>query len=127
MRRSGVGSGGGYGMNKNVSPPIRTGSGSHNARPAGVSQFGYSVGDHATNSGRSSGYKGEALHGPASRNFQQTKLGNEVALNVGRGGPGTGRTVYHCGTQDMHGQAAAGNAPAKSHDILRDFGPDYRK
>ncbi len=31
-----------------------------------------------------------------------TGLGNEVALNVGRGGPGTGRKVYDCGTQGRH-------------------------
>jgi hypothetical protein len=127
MRRSGVGSGGGIGMNKNVSPPVRTGSGSRNARPAGVAQIGYSVSDHATNSGRSSGYKGEALHGPASRNFQQIKFGNEVALNVGKGGPGTGRTLYgQSGTQGQHGSVAGTNKPA-GRDILGAFGPDCRK
>jgi hypothetical protein len=30
-------------------------------------------------------------------------FGNEVALNVGKGGPGTGRTIHHCGSQDQHG------------------------
>jgi len=32
-----------------------------------------------------------------------TGLGNEVALNVGGGGPGTGRKVYDSGTQGRHG------------------------
>jgi hypothetical protein len=32
-----------------------------------------------------------------------TKMGNEIALNVGKGGPGTGRTLYGaCGTQGQH-------------------------
>jgi hypothetical protein len=123
MRRSGTGSGGGLGMNKNVSPPVRTGTGAHNARPAGVAQLGYAVGDHATHSGKSTGYKGEALHGPASRNFQQTKFGNEVALNVGKGGPGTGRTVYHCGTQATQGPVA-GNPKPGGRDILGSYGPE---
>jgi hypothetical protein len=30
-------------------------------------------------------------------------MGNEIALNVGKGGPGTGRTLYgQCGTQGQH-------------------------
>jgi hypothetical protein len=126
MRRSGVGSGGGYGMNKNVSPPVRTGSGSHSARPAGVAQLGNAWGDHSTSSGKSTGYRGEPLHSP-ERNFNPVPFGNEVALNVKGGGPGAGRTLYHCGSQSTHGATAPGNPPAKNHDILRDFGPDYRK
>jgi hypothetical protein len=99
-------------MNKNVSPPVRTGSGSHNARPAGVAQLGYSVGDHTTHKGGSTGYKGEKLHGPASRNFQPVPFGNEVALNVKGGGPGVGYTLYgSSGTQGQHGAAAGSRRP----------------
>lgn len=29
-------------------------------------------------------------------------LGNELATNVGAGGPGTGRMVHGCGTQGKH-------------------------
>jgi hypothetical protein len=90
-------------MNKNVSPPVRTGTGAHNARPAGVAQLGYPIGDHSTTSGKSTGYKGEPLHGPASRNFQPVPFGNEVALNVGKGGCGTGRTIHATGSQGTHG------------------------
>jgi hypothetical protein len=32
-------------------------------------------------------------------------------LNVGKGGCGTGRTIYACGSQGMQGQPAAGNPP----------------
>jgi hypothetical protein len=127
MRRSGVGAGGGPGMNKITHPGVRTGSGSHSIRPAGVSQLGYAVGDHSTNSGKSTGYKGEPLHSP-ERNFNPVPFGNEVALNVGPGGCGTGRTLYgKSGSQGQHGATNPGNAPAKNRDTLSEFGPDYRR
>jgi hypothetical protein len=45
------------------------------------------------------------------RNFHPVKLGNEVALNVRGGGPGTGRTLYgSSGLQGQHGQPASGMA-----------------
>jgi len=101
--------GGGPRSKNVVEPRIRTGSGSRNARPAGVSQFGYSYGDHTTNRPGSSGYTGEKLHGPAGRDFQPTKFGNELATNVGRGGPGAGRTLHgQSGSQGCHGQPAQG-------------------
>jgi hypothetical protein len=106
---SGNQKGGGYGSRQHVETKVRTGSGSKSTRPAGVSQIGYAVGDHTTNRPGSSGYKGEKLHGPAERNFQPTKFGNEVALNVGKGGPGTGRTLHgQAGSQGCHGQPAQG-------------------
>ena len=112
MRRSGTGSGGGIGMNKNVQPSVRTGSGSKSTRPAGVSQIGYQVGDHTTSRPGSSGYKGEKLHGPAERNFQPVKFGNELATNIGKGGPGTGRTLYgQSGQQGQHGPVAGSPRP----------------
>jgi hypothetical protein len=123
MRRSGTGSGGGYGMNKNVSPPVRTGSGSFNARPAGVAQIGTAIGDHSTNSGRSTGYRGEKLHGPAERNFP-TKFGNEVAANTVCG-PGSSRTIYKTGAQDLHG--SGGPQKPQGRPILSEYGPDYQK
>jgi hypothetical protein len=92
MRRSGTGSGGGIGMNKNVQPPIRTGGGSHSARPGGVRQLGQSQGSHVTRHSDSD-YPGEKLHN-ASKDFQPVPFGNQVALNVKGGGPGTGRTLH---------------------------------
>src|SRR5690348_8775334 len=93
MRRSGVGSGGGIGMNKNVQPSVKTGSGSRGTRPAGVQMLGTMQGDHVTTHGGSAtGYRGERLHN--DKNFQPVPFGNEVALNVGKGGCGTGRTIY---------------------------------
>jgi hypothetical protein len=110
-----------------VHPSVRTGSGSKSTRPAGVSQIGYMVGDKATHQKGSTGYKGERLHNP-SKNFQPTMFGNEKALDVGKGGCGTGRTLYgQAGSQGTHGAVNPGNAPVKNRDILREFGPDYRK
>jgi hypothetical protein len=103
---------------------VRTGTGSRGTRPSGAAGIGQSYGSHITNKS-DTGYRGPKFHDDKS--FQPVKFGNEVALNVGKGGCGTGRTIYKTGSQDMHGSANPGNAPAKNHDILRDFGPDYRK
>jgi hypothetical protein len=112
-------------MNKNVSPPVKTGVGGLSARPAGVAQIGNSVGDHVTNRAGSTGYRGEKLHNP-ERNFQPVKLGNEVALNVGPGGCGTGRTLY--GQSGTQGQYGSGGPPKpQGRPILSEYGPDYRK
>jgi hypothetical protein len=121
--RSGHRPGGGIASNKNVQPSVRTGSGSHSTRPGAVGQIGSSQGSHVTNKGET-GYRGEIFHKPP--NFQPVKFGNEVALNVGKGGCGTGRTIYSTGSQDQHGQPAPGNPPAKNADILSQFGPDYK-
>ena len=120
--------GGGIASNKNVQPSVRTGSGSKSTRPAGVSQFGYMVGDKATHERGSTGYRGEKLHNP-ERNFNPTKFGNEVALNVGKGGPGTGRTLYgQAGSQGTHGATNLGNPrPVPQGHIIESFGPSYRK
>jgi hypothetical protein len=50
-------------------------------------------------------------------------LGNQVALNVGRGGPGAGRTVLRTGSQGTHGPVNAGLSPTR-RDILSEFGPE---
>jgi hypothetical protein len=119
VSKSGNQKGGGYGSRQHVEKPVRTGSGSKSTRPAGVSQIGYAVGDHSTNRPGSTGYRGEKLHGPAERNFQPVKFGNEVALNVGKGGCGTGRTLYgQGGTQGTHGATNPGNPQPKGRGIL---------
>ena len=103
----------GGGSNKFVSPTIRTGAGSKGSSPAAADQLGQSTAFR----------KDEVDAGPA---YNPTKFGNEVALNVGKGGPGTGRNVMPCGSQGVHGPVNPGNsAPAK--DILSAFGPDKRK
>jgi hypothetical protein len=103
---SGNQKGGGYGSRQHVQVPVRTGTGSRSTRPAGVAQVGQSQGDHITNKD-STGYRGERLHN--DRNFRPVKFGNEVALNVGGGGCGTGRTIYKTGSQGTQGSVNPGN------------------
>jgi hypothetical protein len=120
MRRSGVGSGGGIGMNKNVEVPVRTGSGSKGISPGWAGQKGQMQSDHVTEQGgKSTGYRGEQKF--TGRDFQPVPFGNQVALNVGPGGCGTGRTLYgQAGSQGMHGGANPGSPrPNPQHDALK--------
>jgi hypothetical protein len=86
---------------------VRTGAARQHIQKAGVAQLGQRQGDHATNKRGSTGYSGESLIGP--KHPISVKLGNEVALNVGGGGPGTGRTVHKTGSQCMTGAPNPGN------------------
>jgi hypothetical protein len=105
MRGSG---GGGYGSRNVVESRVRTGTGSRGTHPGGVAQLGQHVGDKATHGeGKGSGYRGEPLHN--NRSFQPVKFGNELATNVGRGGPGAGRNLHgQSGSQGCHGAPAQG-------------------
>jgi hypothetical protein len=73
--------GGGYGSRPHVETPVKTGTGSKSARPAGVAQIGLAWGRHITRSGESN-YSGEKLHNP-ERNFNPTKFGNESRPMLG--------------------------------------------
>ena len=113
-RDSGHQPGGGIASNKITERPVRTGTGSRNARPSGTAQIGIMWGDKATH-GEPSGYTGEKLHGPASRNFQPTPFGNEIAANTVCG-PGGSREVMRSGGQGTHGDVA-GTRPAPARRI----------
>jgi len=102
--------GGGYGSKQHVEGSVRTGSGSRNARPAGATNIGLMYGDHTTNRPGSSGYRGEQLHGPAERNFNPTKYGNEIAAST-KPGPGGSRQVMSSGSQGTHGPVTGTRAP----------------
>jgi hypothetical protein len=109
--------GGGYHSRQHVEKPVKTGTGSRGTRPAGTAQIGIMYGDKATHGDpKGTGYTGERLHN--DRNFQPVKFGNEVALNVGKGGCGTGRTIHSTGSQGTHGQPAAGNPRPQGRGIL---------
>jgi hypothetical protein len=107
-----------------VEPRVKTGSGSKGVSPGWAGQKGQMQGNHITNKD-STGYRGEPKF--TGQNFQPTKFGNEVALNVGKGGPGTGRDVHPCGSQGMQGRPEASGNPSPSRDILESFGPDYKR
>jgi hypothetical protein len=114
--------GGGYGSRQHVEKPIKTGSGSRSTRPAGVNMLGNMQGSHVTR-GEESSYRGEPLHG--GRSFQPVKFGNELALNVKGGGPGTGRTIYACGSQGVQGSANPGTPrPVPDRHIIESYGPE---
>jgi hypothetical protein len=125
-RNSGHRPGGGIASKQHVQIPVRTGSGSRGTNPGGVGQLGNKQGSHVTR-GEESSYRGEPLHrGPS---FQKTMFGNQKALDVGKGGLGTGRTLYgQAGSQGTHGATNPGNPrPASDRHILSSYGPDYRR
>jgi hypothetical protein len=112
MRRSGVGSGGGYRMNKHrdvrapkVEPRARE------MRPAGVAQLGQKQGSHSTHEGDSS-YRGERMRGGAGYN-------NPVGpTNMALQGPGAGKNaIMPSGSQSCHGPVAGTRRP-QGRDIL---------
>lgn len=52
----------------------------------------------------------------AGRGYDGAKLGNELATNVGKGGPGTGRTLYgHCGTRPTRPRRRSAEASGPRH------------
>jgi hypothetical protein len=82
--------GGGILGSKNVNVPVRSGPPRTNiVSPASADQIGQTV-----------AFKKDPL--PIGTGAQ-VPLGNQLATNVGKGGPGTGRTTYQCGTQGFHG------------------------
>jgi hypothetical protein len=107
-------SGGGITSNKLVRPSVRTGQPNKGTSPAAADYLG-----------QATAFKKESVGAiPA---YNSSKLGNEVALNVGKGGVGTGRTVHHCGSQGTHGNVNPGHSPPAGRDILSQFGPEKSK
>lgn len=82
--------GGGILGNKNVNVGVRTGSGSKGSSPGAADQLG-----------QSTAFRKEQVDAGSAYN-SGVKLGNEKALDVGKGGVGTGRTTHKCGSQGTH-------------------------
>jgi hypothetical protein len=102
--------GGGITGKNVIRPGVRTGQPAREMRPAGVSQIGSSMGNHATQTGKV--LRG-AVEPIAGRAKPSVPLGNDVALNVGKGGPGAGRTLYgQSGTQGQYGSVSGSPRPA---------------
>lgn len=115
MRRSGTGSGGGYGS-RNVrhtsNPKVEPRANARN--PAAVAQYGALVGDHITNKS-STGYRGEP-------DYVRKGYSNPVGpTNMALSGPGAGRTIYgQSGSQGTHGATNPGSPrPNPRHDALK--------
>ena len=54
--------------------------------------------------------------------YFKSELGNSKALNVGKGGPRTGRTVHKTGSQCMTGPANRGEPMQPKGEIFPGFG-----
>jgi hypothetical protein len=88
-------SGGGIQSNKLVKPNIKSGPPRTNVvSPGSADQLGQAV-----------AFKKDPL---PIRTAPQVPMGNAVALNVGKGAPGAGRTTHPCGSQGFHGSPAQG-------------------
>jgi hypothetical protein len=90
-------------LGKNVtSVSVRAGKPTTNVvSPRGVSQYGYAPGDKLT---KEAGHTGvNSAVNVFERKAPEAPLGNAVSLNVGKGGPGTGRTTYPSGYQALRG------------------------
>jgi hypothetical protein len=97
----------------------RDGQKAFGVSPRGVSQIGYAIGNHVTEGQTRLPYKGEQwLEKPPI----SVPLGNQIATNVGKGGPGVGREVFKCGSQGTCGPTRDPNATGR--DTLAEFGPD---
>jgi len=123
MRRSGVGSGGGIGMNKHVesrAPKIEPRP--RAVHPGGVGQLGSMQGSHVTR-GEESSYRGDPFY--RGKGYA-TPVG--PTDNVAACGVGGGRKVYASGSQGVQGNVAAGNPrPVSDRQIISSYGPDYRR
>jgi hypothetical protein len=115
-------SGGGITSNKLVRPGVKAGPANTNVvSPRGVSQYGYATGSRISRTGS---YTTENTSLPViERKAGESVLGHVKALDVGKGGPGTGRTIYKSGYQSLHGAPVQGSTPTP-RDTLAEFGPE---
>jgi hypothetical protein len=119
-------SGGGPMMNKNVRTPIKGGSpNQRNVTPGAASSVGQILGNHVSDAAGS-----RTTQRPNAPLYTEVRApvrhGNDLATNVGRGGPGTGRTIYPSGSQGQHGPVAGSPKPG-GRDILGAFGPESKR
>jgi hypothetical protein len=98
-------------LSKNVSPPVRTGSPNRATSPGAADQLG-----------QATAFKKEQCD--TGRAYDGAKLGNELALNVGKGSPGAGRTTTKSGSQGTWGEVKPGQVRGRQGYEITDFGPD---
>lgn len=88
---------------------VRNGQRANEMRPRGVSQIGSSMGNHRTDASGKASRAVEAVKGRPLPAGLSVPLGNAVSLNVGAGGPGTGRKLYgQSGSNKQYGSSATG-------------------
>jgi hypothetical protein len=114
MAKQGNRPAGGLGSKQVRNVSVKTGQNARAMNPRGVSQIGSSIGSHATNSGKKLTKGVEPVRGamkPAG-GPGGIELGNQCAVNVGKGGPGAGRTLYgQSGSQGTHGPVSGSPRP----------------
>jgi hypothetical protein len=115
MRRSGQGSGGGYGsrvVTHRSSPKVEPKA--HACNPAAVAQYGAHVGNHVTTHGGSqSSYRGEPDFTRSGYSPPQGPTDNVKAVGVGGG-----RTIYEHGTQCQTGTNPGNPRPNPRREAL---------
>jgi hypothetical protein len=97
-----------------------------NVSVGATSQIGSAMGSKLKSGSLGNSYSGENSALPLMKGrvpHPGPGLGNAVSLNVGKGGPGTGRTIYSCGTQM---KTPAPTPMSGGKDILSSYGADYR-
>jgi hypothetical protein len=112
LSRGGAGGGPGSAQHRNVG--VRNGASARGTSPRGVSQIGSSMGNHVTDRRTPATKAVEPIYQGRAPQGGNAPLGNAVALNVGKGGPGTGRDVSRSGSQSQYGPAAQGQSPSPS-------------
>jgi len=122
QQKSGNKPAGGLGSRVVKEVPQRLGTPARGISPGAVSQLGEAIGNHATQSGNRLPYAGEKYLVGKTPAGGAVPLGNQIATNVGKGGPGVGREVFPCGSQ---GTSSPTRSPiATGRDTLAEFGPD---
>jgi hypothetical protein len=117
--------GGGIHSNKVVAKPMRGGAPREGITAGYSGQIGTALGDHVTDRGAQTANRAAEPMKAASP--YKSAMGNELATNVGKGGPGKGRTVYASGSQGHHGQATpAANKSTLPRDVHGFVGPERK-
>jgi hypothetical protein len=113
--------GGGIQSSKRVEVGVRGGKPTTNVvSPRGVSEYGYATPGKLRQGAHTSENTAENVF---ERKAPRPPMGNAIATNVGKGGPGTGRTIYPSGFQSLHGAPVQGSTPP-SKDTLAEYGPE---
>jgi hypothetical protein len=115
-RRMGNQPGGGIGSKVVRREGTRDGSPGIGVRPGWAAQLGSQVGNHATEAGANLSYRGEEMKLPRGPVGSAQPLGNSLAKNVGKGGPGAGREVFRCGSQGQSSPTRSPIASGRSFD-----------
>jgi hypothetical protein len=117
--------GGGIGS-RSVNPQgMRVGTPARGINPGAVAQLGATQGNHATDHSKILPYNGESYLVGKTPAGGAVPLGNQIATNVGKGGPGAGREVMRCGSQT--GVSPVRSPVATGRDILNEFGPNSKR